>query len=195
MGTGFAQDTDPGLLRQARHGDMDAHGALYRQYSVPVYTLALRMLGRVDLAEEVVQDTFVELIHALPEYRGEAPFGSWLKRIAASKALMRLRRERGSPVVAAAATDDGEIDWPDPAMLDQGERAQRLAEIDAALGRLPAVGRAVLWLHDVEGWTHREIAVAMQRTTSFSKSQLSRARARMRQLLEASRCERISETG
>lgn len=195
MGTGFSQDTEPGLLQRARRGDMAAHGALYRQYSVPVYTLALRMLGRVDAAEEVVQDTFVELIHALPKFRGEAPFGAWLKRIAASKALMRLRRERGSPVVSADAMDDGEIEWPDPSMLDPGERAQRLAEIDAALEQLPALSRAVLWLHDVEGWTHREIAASMQRTTSFSKSQLSRARARMRQLLEASTCERISETG
>lgn len=191
----FAQDTDAALLARARRGDMDAHAALYRSFATPVYTLALRMLGRREDAEEVVQETFVELIRSLAQFRGESPFWGWLRRLAVSKVLMRLRAERAGPELVPARDAGGDVDWPDPDAMDGVERAQRCAELERALARLQPLGRAVVWLHDVEGWTHAEIASAMGRSVSFSKSQLSRARARLRDELEVGTCERVSKTG
>lgn len=195
MASHFAQETDPAVLDRARRGDMDAHAALYRQFAAPVYTLALRMLGRRESAEEVVQDTFVELIRSLGQFRGEAPFWGWLRRLAVSKALMRLRADRSGPPVEPPRGDRGALDWPDPDAAAATERAVRCAEIERALAQLPPASRAVVWLHDVEGWTHAEIAAAMERTVSFSKSQLARAHARLRALLEVKTCERASKAG
>jgi RNA polymerase sigma factor (sigma-70 family) len=177
-------DIDSGVVRRAARGDAHAHAIIYRAFSSPVYSVCLRFTRVPAQAEDLLQETFMEVIRSLPAFRGEAPIGSWIRRIAVTKALMFLRsawHTRGQSL------DD---DWDDvtPGRADAlGVSAEpdHALDLDAALACLPPVGRAVVWLHDVEGFTHREIADFMGKTESFSKSQLSRAYQRLRPLLEA----------
>lgn len=170
-----------GLLERASAGDDAAFAELYRAYASPVYTLALRMLRQREAAEDVLQEVFLELTRALTGYRGDGPFWGWVRRLAVNKVLMRMRAERVRPATDGA---DGSDVLARLATADDADRVFVARDLDFALGELPAQSRAVVWLHDVEGWTHQEIAAAMGRSTSFSKSQLARAHLRLRRLLE-----------
>lgn len=141
--------------------------ALYRAHAPAVYALARRLCGSPSEAEDVLQETFLEAARSLTQYRGDGPVAGWIKRICASKALMRLRRARWE---AEDAADEASAPLPLDSRLD----------LEPALARLPAATRAVVWLHDVEGCTHEEIAAMTGQSPSFSKSQLSRAHARLR---------------
>lgn len=177
-------DIDHGVVRRAASGDAQAHEIIYRAFASPVYSICLRFTRVPAQAEDLLQETFMEVIRSLPAFRGEAPIGSWIRRIAVTKALMFLRSAWHS---RGQSLDD---DWSDvtPGRADTfGVPAEpdHALDLEAALASLPAVGRTVVWLHDVEGFTHREIADFMGKTESFSKSQLSRAYQRLRPLLEA----------
>lgn len=182
----FAIDVPAGLLARARAGDRAAFEQIYRWFERPVFTLALRMLGSGrgnarDEAHEVLQDTMLKVIDRIGDFRGEGacPFWGWLRRIAINEALMRMRRDRRLDVEVNAGED---ADFPDdhaplpPAAADA-------ALLQRALAALPAATRSVLWLYHAEGHTHEEIAALMQRTPSFSKSQLARGTRRLRALL------------
>ena len=135
-------------------------------------------------AEDLLQETFIEVMRSISKFRGEAPLGAWIRRIAVSKALMFLR----SAWHARGQTLDDEWDDMTPGDGSSHGLSQHpddALDLDAALANLPDVSRTVVWLHDVEGFTHREIAEFMGRTESFSKSQLSRAYQRLRPMLEA----------
>jgi len=174
---------DPGIIRRAARGDMRAHEILYRAFATPVYSVCLRFTKAPAHAEDLVQETFIEIMRSIGNFRGEAAIGSWIRRIAVTKALMFLRSawtKRGqalgddwNDVTEGDALSHGVSRHPDDAM-----------DLDAALASLPDVSRAVVWLHDVEGFTHKEIADLMGKTESFSKSQLSRAYQRLRPMLE-----------
>lgn len=163
-------------LAAARAGDMRACEAIYRQFERPVYTLALRISGQQEEALDVLQDTFIHAFERLDQFRGDGPFWPWLKQVAVSQALMRLRREKRFRLWQRSA-GGGEPEQPGPDGMDR--------DLAAALAELPATSRAVVWLYDVEGYTHAEIARLMGRSLSFSKSQLARAHARLRAALEA----------
>jgi RNA polymerase sigma-70 factor (ECF subfamily) len=170
------------LVARARAGDLEALEALYRAFETPVYNLALRMLGTAEDAEDVLQETFLEVMRSLRGYRGDGHLWAWVRRIAASKALMRIRRDQ---VRAAEVLDEEGIaaaSPPGPAG-PAGAIPARI-DLERALERLSRTSRAVVWLHDVEGYTHEEIAELMGKTVSFSKSQLARAHARLRRMLE-----------
>lgn len=173
---------DPAIVRRAARGDARAHEIIYRAFATPVYSICLRFTRVPAHAEDLAQETFVEIIRSIAKFRGEAALGSWIRRIAVSKALMFLRSawtsrsqslaENWEDVTAGNATSHGISSNPDAAL-----------DLDAALANLPAIGRTIVWLHDVEGFTHKEIGRMMGRTESFSKSQLSRAYRRLRPLL------------
>jgi RNA polymerase sigma-70 factor (ECF subfamily) len=163
------------LVARARAGDLEALEALYRAFETPVYNLALRMLGTAEDAEDVLQETFLEVMRSLRNYRGDGHLWAWIRKIAASKALMRIRRDQ---VRAAETLDEDAIAAATPP-------AAAHLDLERALERLSRTSRAVVWLHDVEGYTHEEIAELMGKTVSFSKSQLARAHARLRRMLEA----------
>jgi RNA polymerase sigma factor (sigma-70 family) len=161
-------------VEQAKTGDLEALARVYRSYEGLVYTMARRICRTEEDAEDVLQETFLEVCRSIKRFRGSGPgsLTAWLKRIAASKALMRVRREKyrdaddlpeDGAAVGVAAADVG-------LQLD----------LETALMRLPETSRAVVWLHDVEGYTHEDIAEMMGRTVSFSKSQLARAHVRLR---------------
>jgi len=174
---------DPAIVKRATRGDAKAHEIIYRAFSAPVYSVCLRFTRVPAQAEDLLQDTFIEVIRSIGQFRAEAPLGIWVRRIAISKALMFLRsawHKRGQSL------DD---DWEEMTFESRGAplnstRQDQAMDLDAALANLPEVSRAVVWLHDVEGFTHKEIAELMGKTESFSKSQLSRAYQRLRPMLE-----------
>jgi len=181
---------DQAIIKRAANGDSRAHGILYRAFSTPVYSICLRFTRVPAHAEDLVQETFIEVMRSIGGFRGEAAIGSWIRRIAVTKALMFLR---------SAWTSRGQSlgdDWDDKTPGDAvshgvSSNPDDALDLDAALQNLPSVSRAVVWLHDVEGFTHKEIAALMGKTESFSKSQLSRAYQRLRPMLTTG-CERLA---
>ena len=173
---------DPAIVKRAARGDPRAHEIIYRAFKTPVYSLCLRFTRAPAHAEDLVQETFIEIMRSISKFRGEAALGSWIRRIAVSKALMFLRSawtarsqslaDDWDDVTPGNAVSHGISSHPDDAL-----------DLDAALANLPSVSRTVVWLHDVEGFTHKEIGKLMGRTESFSKSQLSRAYQRLRPML------------
>ena len=161
------------VVARARQGDEAALEALYRAFEVPVYNLARRICRTTEDAEDVLQETFFEVCKSIGRYREEGSLWGWIRTIAASKALMRLRRNK--------YRDTDELH--DELVGRPKEETHLRMDLEAALERLPEVSRAVVWLHDVEGYTHDEIAGMMGKTPSFSKSQLARAHARLRRWL------------
>jgi len=173
---------DPAIVSRAAKGDARAHEILYRAFATPVYSLCLRFTRVPAHAEDLVQETFIEVMRSIPGFRGEAAIGSWIRRIAVSKALMFLRSAWTSRGQSLA--DDWEDLTPgDASSLGVSRHPDDAMDLDSALANLPDVSRAVIWLHDVEGFTHKEIAQMMGKTESFSKSQLSRAYQRLRPML------------
>ena len=161
------------LVARARAGDYGALEQVYRAHEKGVYSLARRLTPTAEDAEDVLQETFLEVCRSIGSWRGDGSLWGWIRTIAASKALMRYRREKlraGEPLDdASAETHDSDV----PLRLD----------LESALSRLGERSRAVVWLHDVEGYTHEEIAELMGMTTSFSKSQLARAHEKLRRWL------------
>ncbi|KAF1690612.1 RNA polymerase sigma factor [Pseudoxanthomonas taiwanensis] len=174
----FAIEVPDTLLARARRGEAAAFEQLYRWFERPVYTLALRLCGDPEEAAEALQETMLKLLRRVGEYRGQGPFWGWLRQIAINEALLRLRRNRRLDEALPLDGHDFEDEAPPPPAAADAAALQR------ALARLPAATRSVLWLYHAEGYTHEEIAGLMQRTPSFSKSQLSRGTRRLRALLQ-----------
>jgi RNA polymerase sigma-70 factor (ECF subfamily) len=169
------------LVARAKSGDLEALEALYRAFETPVYNVALRVLRRPEDAEDVLQETFLEVVRNIKQYRGEGHLWGWIRRIAVSKALMRVRSDQVREAdefheeSVAGGGGGGRLGTTGvPARID----------LERAFERLSRTSRAVVWLHDVEGYTHEEIAELMGKTVSFSKSQLARAHARLRTMLD-----------
>ena len=173
---------DPAIVKRAARGDSRAHGIIYRAFATPVYSVCLRFTKVPAHAEDLVQETFIEVMRSIAKFRGEAALGSWIRRIAISKALMFLR-SAWTARSQSLGDDWNEVTPGDAASHGISRHPDEALDLDAALARLPSVARAVVWLHDVEGFTHKEIAGLMGRTESFSKSQLSRAYQRLRPML------------
>jgi len=178
-----AADIPVEVIRAAIAGDRQAHTAIYKAYQRPLYSLIRRLIPRAAIADELFQDTFVEILRNIQSYSGEGSFPGWVRSVAVSKCLMYLR----SPWHRALLHFDGT--QSDPAFKSLFDVATSDPEYETrgalqqALASLPTLSRAVVWLHDVEGYTHTEIGRMLDRTPSFSKSQLSRAHARLRELL------------
>ncbi len=179
--SGFANKTiDPAFVLRAQRGDMKAHEIIYRQFADPVYTLALRMTGSPAVAEDILQESFVQVLRGISKFRGEASLATWIRRIAVSRCLMHMRAAwtRRRTLFSEIVGDEGTFEIPAPQ-----ETPELAIDLEAALDTLSPTARAVVWLHDVEGFTHAEIAEMMNRTPSFSKSQLARAHKRLRERL------------
>lgn len=173
---------DPAIVKRAASGDARAHAIIYRAFATPVYSVCLRFTKVPAHAEDLVQETFIEVMRSIAKFRGEAALGSWIRRIAISKALMFLR-SAWTARSQSLGDDWNEVTPGDAASHGISRHPDEALDLDAALANLSSVARAVVWLHDVEGFTHKEIAGLMGRTESFSKSQLSRAYQRLRPML------------
>jgi len=175
---------DPAIVKRAARGDARAHEIIYRAFKTPVYSLCLRFTRAPAHAEDLLQETFIEIMRSISKFRGEAALGSWIRRIAVSKALMFLR-SAWTARSQSLADDWDEVTPGNAASHGISSNPDDALDLDAALANLPAVGRTIVWLHDVEGFTHKEIGKLMGRTESFSKSQLSRAYQRLRPMLSS----------
>lgn len=170
--------TEHELVRRARQGDGRAVRMLYERHAPRVYAVVRRLAGDDALAEDWAQEAWIRAIRALATFRGDARFSTWLHRIAVNSALQgRRSHERRA---------DREASLPIPHRVSSdGDHTLLRLQLERALERLPDRMRQVLVLHDVEGYTHEEIAAALGVTAGTSKSQLFKARARMRRLLRS----------
>ena len=164
---------DDVAIQRAKVGDINALERVYQSYEGVVYTLTRRMCRTPEDAEDALQETFLEVCRSISGFRGvgAGSLTAWIKRIAATKSLMKLRRGK------YRETDELHEDTV------MGKRAVDVGlrmDLESALQRLSDTARAVVWLHDVEGYTHEDVAELMGKSVSFSKSQLSRAHARLR---------------
>jgi RNA polymerase sigma factor (sigma-70 family) len=177
-------------IAAAQTGDTQAHAAIYTHYANRTFTLIYRLIPRRALAEDLLQEVFIEVLREIRQFNGSGSFGGWLRTIAINKCLMQIRSPWHRSILWLDDSLAGlELEQQVPA-LDIAHALR--ADMDAALRRLAPLTRAVVWLHDVEGYTHSEIAQLFGRTTSFSKSQLTRAHQRLRELLTVSETEPLS---
>jgi len=172
-----AADDDTDDARAAATGDRCAFQRLYRRHAERIHGAVFRLAGYDHArAEDLTQEAFVRAWQKLPGFRHESAFGTWLYRLAVNTALMEIRARRADPVGFVA-----EEQLPDHA--DTPFCAAEREELERAIGKLPPRARAVLVLHDVEGWRHEEIGEEMDMAVGTSKAQLHRARQMLRRAL------------
>lgn len=169
--------TDSSLIQRAIDGDERAMRQLWSQHAPHIDAVVRRLVGNADDAVDIAQEVWIQIFRALPTYRGDSQFGTWAHRIAVNRTLNALRRTRR---LARIETD---IEEETASVEHGGERALLAASLEEATARLAPGARTVFVMHDVEGYTHEEIAAELGITTGGSKSQLFKARARLRKLL------------
>lgn len=170
-------EADAALVRSAAGGDTAAFASIYRRHAGRVHGVISRLVGGQGArAEDLTQEAFVRAWQALPKFRFESAFSTWLHRLAVNTALMELRSRRGGP-----RFDDDEEALDEVGTADSaGQGAALSLDLERAVATLPPRARAVLVLHDVEGWKHEEIAAELGMATGSSKAQLHRARQLLR---------------
>jgi RNA polymerase sigma-70 factor (ECF subfamily) len=179
--------TEAEAIRRARNGDRSVFEYLYRLHSRRVYALCLRMVGITAEAEDLTQEAFLLLLRKIHTFRGESAFSTWLHRLVVNLVLMRLRK-KSPPIVPIEATlgpDDEtvspSIDIGVPDLLLEGS-IDRI-NLERCIAQLPVGYRTIFVLHDIQGYEYREIAGILGRSVSDSKSQLHKARTRLREQL------------
>jgi RNA polymerase sigma-70 factor, ECF subfamily len=174
-------------IRRAQGGDRTVFEYLYQLHSRRVYSVCLRMVGNTTEAEDLTQEVFLLLLRKIHTFRGESTFSTWLHRLAVNLVLMRLRK-KSPPIVPIEATlgpDDEtispSIDIGVPDLLLEGS-IDRI-NLERCIAQLPSGYRTIFVLHDIEGYEHNEIAEILGRSVGDSKSQLHKARTRLREHL------------
>jgi RNA polymerase sigma-70 factor (ECF subfamily) len=177
-----SQPSDFELAKKAAGGDGKAFEELYRRHYRRVYALTLRMMGNPTEAEDMTQDVFLQLFNKVGMFRGESAFTTWLHRMTVNQVLMHFRKKSTR---SELLTDEGET----PVQIVKGTENPRTAPVidriglENALKQLPNGYRTVFVLHDVEGYEHYEIAEMLGIAEGTSKSQLHKARLKLRQLI------------
>ena len=179
-------------IERAQQGDASAFEALYHLHKRRVYSLCLRMTANTATAEDLTQEAFLQLFRKIGTFRGESAFSTWLHRMAVNVVLMQLRK-KGLNVVPLEETMEGE---EESAKKEPGADDMHLAgsvdrlQLQQAIGELPPGYRMIFLLHDVQGYEHNEIADMVGCSIGNSKSQLHKARMKLRELLKTSRAEK-----
>lgn len=172
----FDAGEDAILVRRAASADVAAFETLYRRHHRRVHGVIVRLVGQAGArAEDLTQEAFVRAWQALPGFRFESAVSTWLHRLAVNTALMELRARRSRP-----QADDDEDVLESLSTPDTAGRAVLGRDLERAVATLPPRARAVLVLHDVEGWKHEEIAAELGMAVGSSKAQLHRARGLLR---------------
>jgi RNA polymerase sigma-70 factor (ECF subfamily) len=177
-----ARAAETALVERCRRGELGAFEELYRAHAGKLFSLVLRMVGNPSDAEDLLQDIFLAAHRKLEGFRGESALGTWLYRLAMNQCLDHLR-SRSAKTGQLTDTLDDEAPMPDAG--SRGIAAQAVAKLDLerALAQLPEGCRAAFLLYDVEGLDHREVADALGIAEGTSKSQVHKARLRLRALL------------
>jgi len=170
----LSDESDQTCAERAQDGDHAAYGELVRRYQARLYRFVLRMVGSPDEALDLAQDAFMRAWQALPEWRPDAKFHTWLFRIASNAALDALRRRRVVEFVPIEEGFDAESAEPDPER--RMEIAQRVRGLEAALQVLPPEQREVVLLREVEDMSYEEIGAVLGIAEGTVKSRLARAR-------------------
>ena len=171
-------DNEQLIIRRAIDGDEAALRALWTRHAPHIDMVVRRLVGfDQDLAEDIAQEVWIQIFRALPGYRGDSQFSTWAHRIAVNRTLNALRRTKRLASLETTVEEDSASVEMDT------ERSFVAASIDQATAKLSPGARAVFVLHDVEGYTHEEIAAQLGITSGGSKSQLFKARAKLRKLL------------
>jgi RNA polymerase sigma-70 factor (ECF subfamily) len=182
-------------IERAKQGDGQAFEALYNLHKRRVYSLCLRMTANTAAAEDLTQEAFLQLFRKIGTFRGESAFSTWLHRMAVNVVLMQLRK-KGLPVVPLEDTMETEDEAPrkepgadDPRLSGSIDRMQ----LQRSIAGLPPGYRMIFLLHDVEGYEHNEIAEMVGCSIGNSKSQLHKARMKLREILKTSRAEKATK--
>jgi RNA polymerase sigma-70 factor, ECF subfamily len=189
--------SEAGLIERAKAGDAEAFHALYDKHKRRVYSLCLRMTANTAEAEDLAQEAFLQLYRKIATFRGESAFSTWLHRLSVNVVLMHLRK-KSLPVVSLEETTQGaDEDSPkkdfgadDVALAGSIDRMQ----LQKAVDNLPPGYRTIFVLHDIEGYEHNEIAKIAGCSIGNSKSQLHKARMKLRDLLKMNRAEKAGKT-
>jgi RNA polymerase sigma-70 factor, ECF subfamily len=173
---------DMALVDRCRKGDLEAFEELYRQHAGRLYSVACRMVGNPSDAEDLLQEIFLSAHRKLDSFRGDSALGTWLYRLATNLCLDHLRSRAARTSQLTGTLDD------EPGLADAGSRALADStltrmDLERALAQLPDGCRAAFVLHDIEGLEHREVADALGIAEGTSKSQVHKARLRLRALL------------
>src|SRR5262245_11548036 len=180
--SGPSRQADLALVERCRRGELGAFEEVYRAHSRRLYGVAVRMLGNPTDAEDLLQEVFLSAHRKLDTFRGDSALGTWLYRLATNLCLDYLRSRAGRTNQLTEALDD------EPGLADAGsrglaDRAVTRMDLERALGKLPEGCRAAFVLHDIEGLEHREVAEVLGIAEGTSKSQVHKARLRLRALL------------
>lgn len=180
--------TEAEAIRSAQKGDAAAFEFLYQLHSRRVYALCLRMVSNPPDAEDLAQEAFLQLFRKIGTFRGESAFSTWLHRMTVNVVLMRLRK-KSLPAISLEETTEPDEETGGP-RKDVGAADLRLSgavdrvNLERSIERLPPGYKTVFVLHDVQGYEHNEIAEMMGCSVGNSKSQLHKARTRLRELLQ-----------
>ena len=166
------------LIARCKSGDREAHYKLYKLYSRAMFNVSFRITGSEEDAEDALQEAFISAFRSLESYRGDAAFGAWLKRIVINKAINVVKKKRHELI-----PEDESWDVAEPAEATEYKEELTVDRVKAAIGQLPDGYRTVLSLYLLEGYDHQEIAEIMGISESTSKSQLNRAKGKLRELL------------
>ncbi|MGA2376155.1 MAG: sigma-70 family RNA polymerase sigma factor [Candidatus Sulfotelmatobacter sp.] len=191
------EPSEADLIERAKRGDAEAFQALYDKHKRRVYSLCLRMTANTAEAEDLAQEAFLQLFRKIATFRGESAFSTWLHRLSVNVVLMHLRK-KSLPVVSLEETTQGtEEDSPkrdfgadDIALAGSIDRMQ----LQRAVDNLPPGYRTIFVLHDIEGFEHNEIARIAGCSIGNSKSQLHKARMKLRDLLKMNRAEKAAKS-
>jgi RNA polymerase sigma-70 factor (ECF subfamily) len=176
LDTSLPAHDEPEVVRAAAAGDVAAYEQLYRRHAPRLFAVVWRLCGGQQArAEDALQEAFLQAWKALPTFRMDSSVATWLHRLAVNAALMELRA-RGNQ--AHDSLDDADLDLPEMQVHDRCAGTER--DLERVLATLPPRARAVLVLHDIEGWKHSEIAEQLQMAVGSSKAQLHRARGLLR---------------
>jgi RNA polymerase sigma-70 factor (ECF subfamily) len=187
------------LIEKAKLGDAQAFQALYEKHKRRVYSLCLRMTSNTAEAEDLTQEAFLQLYRKIATFRGESAFSTWLHRLSVNVVLMHLRK-KSLPLVSLEETTQGTGGEDDTPKKDFGAEDMALAgsidrlQLQKAVEDLPPGYRTIFLLHDVEGYEHNEIAEIVGCSIGNSKSQLHKARMKLRDLLKMKRAEKVEKT-
>ena len=184
-------------IRRAQRGDAAAFERIYRLHSRRVYALCLRMVGNTAAAEDLTQESFLQLFRKISTFRGESAFSTWLHRLAVNVVLMRLRKKTLPESSLEETTEPDEetggprkdVGGPDLLLSGSIDRVN----LQRAIEQLPPGYKSVFVLHDIQGYEHNEIAEIMNCSIGNSKSQLHKARTRLRELLQESQREKARQ--
>lgn len=188
-----ARLTDFQLARASAAGDHRAFEMLYSQHHRRVYSLCLRMLRNQDEAEDVTQEVFLQVYRKINSFRGNSAFTTWLHRLTINMVLMYLRRkQRGHRQEETLEAEQVVHPLEDQKQLDHGDFAIEAVDLENAINELPNGYRQIFILHDIEGYEHNEISQLLGISVGTAKSQLHKARLKLRQTLRGSNPQQLA---